>query len=371
MRPRILDLYVFRYFISSYLICMVSFVGFFVLIDAFGHLDDYLEEERRIGEILISYGVRIPEIFHRLAPYLTLAAAGFTVTRLQKNNELTPMKALGMSVYRALAPVFLGALLLSGAIIIDQEWLIPKAETTRRGLDIRERREIHPNLIPDSKRNVLQIDTYLPITRQMIGVRVIRFDPDPNDSRVLGRERETIIAERGEWEEMEEGGRWVLRNVRVDRYDKSGKILFDPRTKELYESESYGEEGFVLETDIEPEDIESHDREIYYLTFGALNRLYKRQKLAHLRVKLHSRISYPVANLILLFLGLPFFLWDANRSVFIGSAICAAIGFSYFFINFLFMSMGDSGTIAPMTAAWMPTIFFGCLGVTLFDLVRS
>ena len=42
LRPRILDLYVFRYFVSSYLICFVSFVGFFVLIDAFTHLEDYL-----------------------------------------------------------------------------------------------------------------------------------------------------------------------------------------------------------------------------------------------------------------------------------------------------------------------------------------
>ncbi|MCZ6691199.1 MAG: LptF/LptG family permease [Planctomycetota bacterium] len=371
LRPRILDLYVLRYFIVSYIICFVSFVGFFVLIDAFTHLDDYLEEKHGLIEIIQTYAVRIPEIFHRLAPYLTLAAAGFTVTRLHKNNELAPMKALGLSVFRILLPVFLAAILLSGLIVLDQEWIIPMAETARRNLDLKESREFRPrNLIPDSKGNVIAIDSYDPVLRRMIGMRVTYLEADPVHRKLFTVERASIIARQGDWDETG-GGRWILRYGRVESFSTGGKFDIDPDNRSLVGAFSFGEEGFQLDTDIRPEDIESHDREIYHLTFKDLNRLYMRQRLPHLRVKLHSRLSYPAANLILLFLGLPFFLSRANRSIFISTGICAAIGFSFFFINFMFLSMGDSGTIGPMTAAWMPTIFFGCLGITLFDQVRS
>ncbi|MCZ6603273.1 MAG: LptF/LptG family permease, partial [Planctomycetota bacterium] len=294
-----------------------------------------------------------------------------TVTRLHKNNELAPMKALGLSVFRILLPVFLAAVFLSGLIVLDQEWIIPMAETARRNLDLKESREFRPrNLIPDSKGNVLAIDSFDPVTPRMIGVRVISRKRDPENRKFFTMESASISARQGDWDDAGEG-RWILRYGRVDRFSAGGKLDINPITRALVGAVSFGEEGFELDTDIRPEDIESHDREIYHLTFSDLNRLYMRQRLPHLRVKLHSRLSYPAANLILLFLGLPFFLSRANRSIFISTGICAAIGFSFFFINFMFLSMGDSGTIGPMTAAWMPTIFFGCLGITLFDQVRS
>ena len=373
LRPRILDLYVLRFFVTSYLICLVSFVGFFMLIDAFTHLDTYLEEEHGLLEILQTYLVRIPEIFHRLAPYLTLAAAGFTVTRLQKSNELAPMKALGLSIYRVLLPIFGAAVVLSGLIVLDQEWLIPAAESARRALDLKEKRGFEPqNLIPDSRGSVFQIDSYDPVAQRMRGVRVTLRGRDPDDPRIFTLETASLVAKEARWVQREgESGEWIAYHGRLDRYDSSGGgFKVKPGTRDL-ETTVFGEEGYPLETDIGPEDIESHDRDIYYLTFNDLNRLYKRQKLPHLRVKLHNRISYPITNLVLLFLGLPFFLSGTNRSLFIGVGISTVIGFSYFFISFLFISMGDSGSIGPMTAAWMPTIFFGCLSVTLFDQVRS
>jgi lipopolysaccharide export system permease protein len=279
------------------------------------------------------------------------------------------MKALGVSIYRALAPVFVAAVVLSGFIVLDQEWLIPEAEAARRRLVIRKRKLIRPELISDSKRGlVIQMDGYDPVAKRMENVRVAVFSLDPDHHRVFNREKGAITARTGERDETTDPPRWILRDWKVEEYDDRGEYATE--SGKLTGRRS-GSEGLALETNVGPQDIESHDLDIYYLTFSDLNRLYHRQKLPHLRVKLHSRISYPVANLILLFLGLPFFLSEANRSLFIGSGICALIGFSYFFVSFLFISMGNSGTIPPMTAAWMPSIFFACLGITLFDRVRS
>ena len=370
IRPRILDVYVLKYFASSYLICLFCFIGFYMLIEAFGQLDEYLELDRTLGDVVKAYFVRVPEIFHRLAPYLTLAAAGFTLSRLQKANELAPMKALGVSVYRVLAPVFVAALLLSGLIILDQEVLIPRAETARRRLVLRKKRVIQPQLISDAREGlVMQMDGYDPVARAMQGIRISLFERDRENPRVFRRELGSITAKSGLWDE--EAERWVLSDGRRQEYGATGQLEAHPRTGQVKRTKVFGDGEYPLKTYLGPEDVESHDRDIYYLTFLDLQRLYERQKLPHLRVKLHTRVSYPAANLILLFLGLPFFLSSANRSLLIGTGIVALIGFSFFFITFLFMSMGNSGTIPPMTAAWMPSIFFGCLGVALFDKVRS
>ena len=127
-----------------------------------------------------------------------------------------------------------------------------------------------------------------------------------------------------------------------------------------------------LTTDMRPIDLESSDREIPYLSFGELRDQYKRRShLKHLEVKLHQRFAFPMANLILLLLGIPFLLRTENRSIVVGIVLAIAVSTLYLMTTYICADLGTKGQLPPMLAGWLPILFFGALGLTLFDGLES
>src|SRR5687767_11777305 len=94
-----LDRYVASCFLSSYGVCLLFFLGMFVLIDLFGKTDDLFENSKQLADLGFSvssllpkfYGLMLPFIFLQVAPFVTVMAAIFCITRLRRSNELIPM----------------------------------------------------------------------------------------------------------------------------------------------------------------------------------------------------------------------------------------------------------------------------------------
>ncbi len=136
---RKMDRYVGGYFISSYLVCFMFFLGIFIVLDLVPRLDDILEASPAAQEkgqslfvlVVRYYAFKVPEIFLQVAPYLTLMAAMFTVTRLRKANELIPMVMAGVSIFRIVLPIFLLAAFLTAAMITVQEFVASPFATSR------------------------------------------------------------------------------------------------------------------------------------------------------------------------------------------------------------------------------------------------
>jgi len=79
---------------------------------------------------------------------------------------------------------------------------------------------------------------------------------------------------------------------------------------------------------------------------------------------LYSKISLPFAALVMAFLGIPFSLRDGRSGgAGVGIGFSIAIGFSYFIINSLLLSLGQAGAIPPMLAAWTANIIFAAAGL--------
>jgi lipopolysaccharide export LptBFGC system permease protein LptF len=85
----------------------------------------------------------------------------------------------------------------------------------------------------------------------------------------------------------------------------------------------------------------------------------------------HSHLTFPIANLILLMLALPFAVHFDRSSraerVLFAVAVCAA----YLVADLTCQTLGRTGDLHPVFAAWLPTIVFGSLGVVFFGSVRT
>src|SRR5437588_2452181 len=120
-------------YVKAYLICLVSMMGLFIVVDLFTNLDNFTEGkdgfEQVLEHILKYYGMKTMQIFDRLCEAIVLLAAMFTVALLQRNNELLPMLSAGVSTRRVVRPVLVAAFLMLGLSIVNQEFMLPRIDS--------------------------------------------------------------------------------------------------------------------------------------------------------------------------------------------------------------------------------------------------
>src|SRR5436190_21420082 len=107
----LLDRQMILSYLKAYLICLVSLLGLFIVVDLFMNLDDFFQTQKGLRAALehISkyYGYKSTQIFDRLCEAIVLLAAMFTVAWMQRNNELLPLLSAGVSTRRVVQPVLI------------------------------------------------------------------------------------------------------------------------------------------------------------------------------------------------------------------------------------------------------------------------
>jgi lipopolysaccharide export system permease protein len=87
------------------------------------------------------------------------------------------------------------------------------------------------------------------------------------------------------------------------------------------------------------------------------------------KVDLHLKISYPLANFIIVLFGAPLAAKKRRSGPALGFAIALLISFIYFLFIRTGQVMGHKGSLSPWLAAWIGNIVFG-VGA-LFMLFRE
>lgn len=347
------DRYVSSYFISSYGICLLFFLGMFVLIDLFGNVDEIFENAPKVSGMGYSvgllvaqfYGLMAPFIFLQVAPFVTVMAAMFAITRLRRNNELVPMITSGRSVYRVLTPVFVFAFLLGILMVAVQEYVAPSLADSRDRVD---------ELLFDASLDRSISDFYQVGESRFITIH----EYDLNEKTIQSFDVSDL---EGREPSTQGGNAWWDSN----------------RGAFVYEGEVEAGDGAVrtelreLPADLTPELIESKIRGPHDLSYSQAEFLYKRTGQGKWKVLLHYHLTFPLSNLLLLMLGLPFVLRQEARSLLLGMVVAILICSAYFAFDAVMRNLGDKDVLHPVLAAWFGVIFFGSLGVVLIDSVKT
>ncbi len=348
-----LDRYVSSYFISSYGICLLFFLGMFVLIDLFAKSDEIFENAADLAKMGLSvgtlmsqyYGLMLPFIFLQVAPFVTVMAAIFAITRLRRNNELVPMIVAGRSVFRVLLPVFVFAVFLVLLMVSVQQFVAP---------GLADGRERYKALLFDGELERLIDGRYQCGENEYVFIR----DYDINSRRiayfdvsVLDSEEPPEIGKDATWDEGRQ--RFVYTVSATGSEGDSGV-----ETRDLPEQ-------------LTPDLIESKTRGPYDLSYSQAEFLFGRTGESKWKVLLHYHLTFPLSNLLLLMLGLPFVLSQQGRNLLLGMVTAILICAAYFAFDAVMRNLGDKEVLHPVLAAWFGVIFFGSLGVVLIDSVKS
>ena len=125
MRTR--DLYLTRRFLLCLGLAVVSLLLISVVIDLTENIDTFIDFEARPGQILLYYAYRMPYWLILTLPIAALLGSLFALTSLSRENEITAMKATGISLYRILTPILLCAFAVSVLAFFFTDRVVPTA----------------------------------------------------------------------------------------------------------------------------------------------------------------------------------------------------------------------------------------------------
>lgn len=362
----LIDRYVGSLFLASYATALLLVVGLTVIMDIASHLD-YFEEwddGRRAPTHLIVryYLLAAPFLFLQVAPFVTVVAALFTTTRIARSNEVVAALAAGISAHRVLLSVFGGAFLAAIGMFALREFATDKLGYQRDGLrDVLEHQRtvrIFDNLwLRDASSAFVQLDEFRPSIgepprAEIEGLRSLSLDEGVWTEQV---------ADRATWVLGESGPRWKL---------EGGEMRRETETSDIVPIQ------YLQGVEFSPEDalLAWRERERpMELSFTEVLTLCARDPTnIQLQTLLQYHLTFPLANIVLLLVALPFVLSHRRSRGAEGLAAGLLMCVLYFCTDFLSRSLGMADLfLTPMVAAWLPVLLFGCLGAVFYEGMSS
>lgn len=357
LTPGLLDRWLVLRFAKAYVTFAASAATVFLVIDLFTNLDGLHGAQEGFGAAVVArYGSMLPELFFTISPFLTLVSALWVIATLQRANELTPLLAAGFSPRRIAWPLLLVGASLAPVAWADREYVLPAVgDLRRRARGFADERWERPRPIPDGEGGVLAARFYETRTGALREVRFTRFDE-------AGGEGLTIIAERGVHVPYAPGqaGGWALSDgVVIERVPGP-----DGKRDAIA---PIGSEGLFLESRVVRADVEAAIESPMYLSASELRAQLRRTPgFRHLEVQIYERVTYPLAGVVLLLLGVPIAIRSQGGvDTFVRFLVCLAASFGYFVCSTLSFELGARDVLPPVVAAFGPVLAFGAVGVGL------
>jgi lipopolysaccharide export system permease protein len=387
---RILDRERYWAFLKAYVICFVSLVGLYVVIDAFTNFDEFMEVSdgtldmfRRMGWY---YLIRLSPFYDRLCGVLTMMAAIFTITWMQRNNELLAMLAAGISAQRVIRPVVIGALVVSALAAINEEWIIPLigGEELQKSIDDDGQRRVRISGREDVNEIVIHgkdgdrgsqtiepVNVTMPVS--LFGVPV-----------ELEAKQGQYISEKARSAPLRGG--WLLRGVNITPPDNpqvtKSRVLIS-LTEEMLKQfppprgnpAAVTGPAYFLRTNLTFSAI-THNRSWYQFAptlelLRGLNDPANAPERTEIAVFLHCRIVRALLSLTLLLLCLPTVLSGESRNTFINLGLSLGTSAVFYAVCFVTQFLGNNSVVAPELSAWIPLIAFGTLAYARWDTIRT
>lgn len=354
--PTILDDYVLRDFLLYLAMIGGAFIMLLLVFTLFELLGDILHNGisvLTVGEYLLN--VTPYFLYYPIAPMSMLLAVLVTFGLLQRSNEITAIKATGISLYRVVIPVLFASALVAAVLFLSDQFYLPY--TNKRQDELRNRIKGKPAqtyLRPDRKwifgqhSDIYYYQLFDPDRDTFGGISVFQFDP--HTFQITHR----IAAERAHWSSPM--GRWVyeqgwersLNGPAIESYRK-----FDVATyPQLAEPPAYFKKEVKQSSEMNYEELRRYIRDLEQSGFDVVR----------LRVQLHKKIAYPLITLVMAVLAVPFALSAGKRGALAGVATAIGIGVVYWTISGLFEAMGNLSQLPPAVAAWSPNLVFGFIG---------
>jgi len=361
---RILDRYILREYLITFLVIVASFAVIFIVIDVFDRLPRLLRKGAENAVIIEYFILRLPYLFVLTSPVAVLLSGLFLMNSLSKYNESIAMRAAGISIVRMVTPLFWFSLAFAVFIMLFGEYVLPLAESARENLytsqiqkqkveDIKMRSNIHYRGADD---NLYYIGFFHGYENYIKTIDITTFDSS------TGSISKKITAASATWNDTTRVWKAQECTVRTFRQNGSFRAQFYD-TRDL--TELSATPGDFIKLAKKPMAMNFFELLEYINRLKSVGENYRKEL-----TDLFFKIAFPFANFIIILFCVPLASTSTRSKgrgwIFLfGLVIC----FSYLSALRISQSLGYSGVLSPSTAAWLPNLLFGLAGV--FFVIKS
>ncbi|MDH3785567.1 MAG: LptF/LptG family permease, partial [Acidobacteriota bacterium] len=303
-------------------------------------------------------------------PIGSLCAAVVTFTLLARTGELTAMKSVGISMRRATMPV-LGLTLLSClASFLVQDYISPqanrragaiKAEISGRQQKIGQLRAHGSWAFGSEGKRLYHYRVYDARAEEFQGLRVFGLD------RKTLTIREHRFAESARWN----GEQWEIEGGWLRVFDEHGGERFtahEPGLRVTLDPPDNFESG-ALSAIPSLEMSEQMSRQELKAESTALDA--SGYDTTQLRMAYHVKLSLALTPFVMVVLALPFAFRVGRRGSLYGIGVAFILVLVYWAVFAVFRSLGSTGVLEPVLAAWAPNVLFSLTGLWMLLYVPS
>jgi lipopolysaccharide export system permease protein len=369
----VMDRYIVTEMLAPFAFGVAVFTALMMTVGALFELVRYIVENgMSLGTAFQIFILRVPRLLAFTFPMATLLATLQAFSRLSGDFEIIAMRACGVSIARLLAPILLIGVLITGAAITLNEVIVPSAErsaalTLFRALNNKE---------PDFKKenfSYLQYEKVKGADGQltervtqiiyaknyeggvMNGVKVV--DLSENELSQI------VAAERAEWNPEKQIWKFQNGTTYIVAADGSYRNVLRFKEQNIYIANAFL-------------DLANETRKPGEMNASELTRFIQitkdsKKPVDALLVELYQKFAVPFTCISFALVGALLGIRPQRTSGALGLGLSVLIIFAYYVIFTVFGALGQTGSLPPIIAAWLPNLItLGVGGVLLWRTSR-
>ena len=328
-------------------VALVMLFAFFDLVEQIKDLGRGAYTLRWIAAYVV---LQVPDRVYALFPPAALIGTLFALAQMVAGSEYTVMRTSGVSTARFATTLAGIGIVLALVSFLVGEFVAPPAEQLAQRIRSRAitglvAQEFRSGLWIKDDKNFINVVEVRP-DATLRGVRIYEFDSQY-------RLRSISYAKSGSYQSDR---RWLLRDVSETRFEDMKTAV-----REIPEANwrSVLDPALLNVLLVKPEQMSALS-----LYSFAQHLKENRQKTLRYEIALWSKLSYPLAVMVMMVLALPF-AQVQGRQAGVGAKIFAGImlGLGFHFLNRLFSHIGLLNDWPPYAAALTPTAIFLSIAV--------
>lgn len=359
---RTLNRYITREFLKVFSLSLSSLMLIYIIVIFLQKLNVFSRYQAPFFLIFEYLFYKLPEVaFLWTLPYAVLLSILLTLGALSRHSEITAMKAGGVSLYRITLPLFFIVFLISIIHFLGNEYLVPYTyQKSRYVWDVKVKKERPASFFKNFKiwyrsdHQIFNIQLLDPQQKILKGFTLYQFD-----DRFRCTQR--IDAREVKWKD----GQWLFYQGAMRTFGEDGSLRIAPFQEMDFPLKENWESFQKVQRD--PEEMSYSELRTYIQKIQSSG-----YDATRYLVGLYSKLSFPLLNLIMVLIGIPFALRTGRSGgVALSVGISVIIGFAYGVTFYLFLSIGKTGVLPPFLSAWTPTLLFGLTGIFTLMSIRQ
>ena len=355
---RILNFYIAKNFLATFLMA-IGVLTFGMTGANLMKVFDYLARGIPVSTAMEFLLYTLPMALAFTIPWASLVAIMLVFGRLSADNEITAMRACGISILQIVSPIMVMSLILTCLCIYIQLDVGTKALGQARSL-LKEVAVKHPTAA---------LQPGMAVDFGQLNIRYDSMDEDGNiyDIRILalGRDdsiKQDISALRGriETDDVKQILSIILYYASIETHgtDDIGASIVASGEQTVIML-PYGREFN------EREDVAPRDKYLTYRGIYARSILDKKngEDTTRLEVELNQRIALALAPIAFMMLGLPLAIRTSRRETSIGLFISVALAAAYYGGVLVSDAIRNHSAFFPQYIVWIPPLLFQLFGV--------